>query len=726
MPFLSPRFHTFLPAAITTAVLGTLLAAPPAGAAPTPPGQGLTDEVVAGASRVDSVPTESTDRFIVKFEGGASAASNIKGNAFGRVAKDLGISVKEVRQTVSDAVVVEAAGEVPSQGADSAVALLNSLPGVEYAEKDVLMRPLAAVNDEYQGFQWNLFNDFSGLRVSAAWDRSTGAGQTIAILDTGITAHNDLLDNVLPGYDFVADPEIAVDDTGRDADPSDPGDACQDPELGEAGASSWHGTHVAGIAAAKGNNAIGIAGAAHGANLLPIRVMGACGGDLLDTVDALTWAAGGMVSGVPANASPARIINLSLGSEGVCSRTLQNAIDFAVQQGSVVIAAAGNEFQPAANVMPANCRNVVTVGATSRAGDSASYSNYGPEVDVSAPGGDGSTGSENILSTFNTGMTTPGTATYAYMQGTSMAAPHVAGVAALMLSINPALTPAQIEQMLRDSAQPFPGTCAGGCGTGIVDATAAVTLAAGVSSSPSLRSSADVVAADSGGTLWNYPSNGRGGFLPREKVGSGWSSLKQGFVTDWNSDGVLDIIAQWKDGRLTFYAGRYDGGFATARSIGTGWGDYFITVGKWRSSDRFPGIVATDPNGALWFYANASGGALSPRTGIGTGWRGLYLTMTDFDGDARMDILAKRADGNLIQYRSDGSGRFLAEARKTVGSGWQIADSMAPTTGFTGTGQQGLMTRLTDGSLAYYPYASGGWGARSIVGSGWGSFNLFR
>jgi hypothetical protein len=189
---------------------------------------------------------------------------------------------------------------------------------------------------------------------------------------------------------------------------------------------------------------------------------------------------------------------------------------------------------------------------------------------------------------------------------------------------------------------------------------------------------------------------------------------------------VLDLIAQWKDGRLMHYAGKYEGGFNPAQTIGTGWGDYFVTVGKWRTGDAYPGIVAYDANGALWHYPNASGGALSPRTGIGSGWKGLYLTMTDFDGDSRMDILAKKSDGNLVQYRSDGAGRFLSEPRKTIGTGWGIIDSITNLPGFNGVTQQGLMTRLTDGRLAYYPFTNGTWGSRTIEGSGWSAYNLFR
>ncbi|GAA2175201.1 hypothetical protein GCM10009784_16600 [Arthrobacter parietis] len=733
MPFLRSGSRALLPAAMTTAIACSLLVAPSAGASPIP-AKVLPDEVVAAPATAGSEATASTGRFIITFEDGPAAVQGAKANAFGRLAKDLGLSVREVRETADGAVVVKADGEVSTVAADGVVAALNELPGIVHVQEDVLMRPLAGVNDPGFRDQWNLFGEPAGLRVPAAWDRSTGAGQTIAILDTGITPHTDLDANVLPGYDFVADPAIAVDgNTGRDADPSDPGDACLDPEPGaEPTESSWHGTHVAGIAAAMGNNSKGMAGVAYRAKLLPLRVMGACGGLLSDTADAIRWAVGGTVAWtengishtLPANPHPARVVNMSLGAEEVCSPYLQQAIDFAVQQGSVIIAAAGNESQPATNVMPANCHNVITVGATSRAGNHASYSNFGPEVDFSAPGGDGSTGAENILSTMNSGRTAPVAEAYGYMQGTSMAAPHVAGVAALMLSVNPALSPEDIERILADSTRPLTRACANGCGTGTVDANAAVWWAAGFP--PSIRGTADVVAADAAGTLWNYPSNGKGGFAQRARIGSGWSALKNGFVTDWNQDGVLDLVAQWKDGRLTHYAGITSGGFQPAQTIGNGWGSYFVTVGKWRSGDRYPGIVAYDPQGALWHYPNPSGGVLGPRTRIGTGWNGLYLTMTDFDGDSRMDILAKKADGKLIQYRSNGTGQFLSESRRTIGTGWRSVNSMGSLPGFDQSGGQALMTRLTDGRLAYYPFAAGRWAARSIVGSGWSDYNLFR
>jgi 3-phytase len=244
-------------------------------------------------------------------------------------------------------------------------------------------------------------------------------------------------------------------------------------------------------------------------------------------------------------------------------------------------------------------------------------------------------------------------------------------------------------------------------------------------SAPSIRSAADVVAAGPDGTLWNYPATGQGGFKPRVKIGVGWSGLAKGFVADWNSDGTFDVIAQWKDGRLSFYPGRPTGGFAPARAIGTGWGSYHVTVGHWRKTDQHPGILAYDAAGTLWYYGNGAGSSLSPRIKTGTGWGGLYLTMTDFDQDGAQDLLAKRSDGRLVLFRSTGTGGFVPESRRAVGSGWNSINSITSVTGFT-TGSSGLMARLTDGRLAHYPFSRGTWAARTIVGAGWSSYNILR
>lgn len=418
--------------------------------------------------------TAPTDRIIIKFKASVRGKSAERAKAYGRAAQAAGVPVKELRATAGGANILTAPAGTGADKVDELAAALAAQPNVELAEKDAFVHTAAAPDDPGYPQQWNL-HGAAGLNLPGAWDTSTGAGVTVAVVDTGITAHPDLAPNLVPGYDFISeDPDntfsTAGDGDGRDADPSDPGDACGTEP------SSWHGTHVAGIIGAVAGNHEGIAGVAYGAKVQPVRALGACGGYISDIADAIAWAAGATLTGIPVNSTPARVINLSLGGDGSCSSYLQGAVDMATSLGSVVVAAAGNSGGPASNSNPANCNNVVAVGATGPSGSRAGYSNFGPEVDVSAPGGDmSSAGSNGILSTYNNGTVTPGQAEYAYLQGTSMASPHVAGVAALMLSANPGLTPAQVEEKLKASARPLPGICdQGGCGTGLVDAAAAV------------------------------------------------------------------------------------------------------------------------------------------------------------------------------------------------------------------------------------------------------------
>lgn len=235
-------------------------------------------------------------------------------------------------------------------------------------------------------------------------------------------------------------------------------------------------THVAGTVAAATRNAVGVAGVAYGARVQPVRVLGRCGGYTSDIADGIVWSSGGAVAGVPANETPAKVLNLSLGGGGACGPTYQDAINGAVGRGATVVVAAGNDSDDAANHRPANCENVVVVGASSREGARVIRpwwsSNYGAAVDIAAPGMD-------ITSTVNLGARAPGAEGYGSWDGTSMATPHVAGVVALMQSARGAnrLTAAQVEQVLRASARPFPNGTDRPLGAGIVDADAAVRAA---------------------------------------------------------------------------------------------------------------------------------------------------------------------------------------------------------------------------------------------------------
>jgi serine protease len=333
-------------------------------------------------------------------------------------------------------------------------------------------------NDTYYTQQWDYFDTVGGMRLPAAWDKSTGVGIRVAVIDTGYRPHVDLQGQILAGYDFIADTTISNDGNGRDSDASDPGDWTAAGQCGTgepATNSSWHGTHVAGTIAALTNNGIGVAGVAYGAKVVPVRVLGQCGGYTSDIANGIIWASGGTVSGVTNIAARAQVINMSLGGGGACDTTTQSAINSARSRGTVVVVAAGNEAQDASNSNPANCSGVIAVAATNKSGGRASYSNYGAIVDVAAPGGD--TGGA-ILSTLNAGTKAPGADSYASYMGTSMATPHVAGVVALMLAKNPALTPDDVEARLKSSARAFPASCSG-CGAGIVDASAAVDAATG-------------------------------------------------------------------------------------------------------------------------------------------------------------------------------------------------------------------------------------------------------
>ncbi|WP_071900102.1 S8 family serine peptidase [Cystobacter ferrugineus] len=350
-------------------------------------------------------------------------------------------------------------------------------PEVKFAEPDLIMRPTMVPNDPGYAYQPDLYPGTpAGINVPAAWDRTNGAGVVVAVVDTGYRPHADLAANLLGGYDFITInpylPGVSPNDgDGRDSDARDPGDWCtSDPNRQT---SSWHGTHVAGTIGAVTNNGRDIAGVAHGAKILPVRVLGMCGGYASDIADGIEWAAGLPITGVPTNATPARVINLSLGGPGTCGVGAYldyfDAITKARNKGAVVVVAAGNDGADAANTVPANCPGVLAVASVSSSGSRSWFSNYGPTVALAAPG-------ESIYSTHNTGTTVPGSDKLSYLSGTSMAAPHVAGVAALMLSANPSLAVDAVTSLLRSSSKPFPASCTG-CGIGIVDAAAAVNAA---------------------------------------------------------------------------------------------------------------------------------------------------------------------------------------------------------------------------------------------------------
>ncbi|AJC46305.1 S8 family serine peptidase [Xanthomonas sacchari] len=342
-----------------------------------------------------------------------------------------------------------------------------------------------------------------GIDVLPAWQYGTGQGVVVAVLDTGITQHPDLDTSLADaGYDFISNAlSSGRASDGRAAGGWDTGNwnnedkyllangGCIWPSIQES--STWHGTHVAGTIAARTNNGIGVAGVAPDARILPVRVLGHCGGDLADINDAIVWAAGGHVDGVPDNANPAEVINMSLGVQMAChpDSSTARAIAQANALGSVVVVAAGNENLDTSRFLPASCPGVINVAATGLTGERAPYSNYGSLISLSAPGGSslpGGTIKASVWSTFNDGDQGPGQPSYGGMDGTSMAAPHVSGVAALAISAaigagRPMPSSAELRDLLTQTSTPLLVKQTLPIGAGILNAARAVARAAGAS-----------------------------------------------------------------------------------------------------------------------------------------------------------------------------------------------------------------------------------------------------
>ncbi len=498
-------------------------------------------------------PSQPVHHLIVKLRDG-STGTTVAGRArlreFGLA---MGAELAHVRDMAGGASLVAMRAPMPLAEARNVAAALARQPGVEYAEPDVMFKRLAVPNDpRYAGWQWNLFEPTTtftgtllggngsksavatgGANLPPAWDITQGGsgGVVVAVIDTGIVNHPDLNGVATPapyvpsgrfvgGYDFVSSDVgspvlapnfVANDGDGRDPDPTDPGDwlaaadSCEDGTSGPL-ESSWHGTHMAGVVAATGNNGTGIAGIGWNVRVQPLRALGRCGGSLSDIADAIRWAAGLDVAGVPANPTPARVISLSLGSSEPCSNHTQSAVDAAIAAGAVVVAASGNEGSLSL-VSPANCTGVIAVTGHTIVGENADYANIGTGVTISAPGGGspvqlgagGPTDDDTwtgyfIWSTVLYGATDPWSfdsrgrtgAAYTGFTGTSVAAPQVAGAAALLAAVAPAATPAQIRAFLTTNVRPFPagsacaanGAFAGMCGAGLLDVGAAVAAAA--------------------------------------------------------------------------------------------------------------------------------------------------------------------------------------------------------------------------------------------------------
>ncbi len=524
----------------------------------------------AGIGRASYVspntPSLVSDRLIVKFKAnnlpmGLSVAqinSELRRPLSAQVMTTLqvatGVNIAESHAIANGAHVMLLPDGATATTLAQSIGAIAKLPNVEYVEEDRILTSQAVPNDTNYSLMWGMqpvsavagaapgLTGSYGADFETAWNTTTGtttagAAIIVAVVDTGITAHPDIVGTagvvaagagsnlVSSGYNFITDCRIrgttsvggcaagtlaASAVVAASPDASDTGDYLTAADVATpfftglvASNSSWHGTHVAGTIAAIGNNATGVIGGAYTAKILPVRVLGKGGGYTSDIANGIMWAAG--VHPSIYNPNPAKVINLSLGGAGACSATEQNAINAAVAAGTVVVVAAGNSNLDVANFSPANCNNVISVAAVAKDGSRAAYSNFSSPVTnttnptyitLAAQGGDQSlTGFDlGIGSTLNSGLTTPVAANYVYYQGTSMATPHVAATAALMLAHNPALTPADIKTILSSPASltAFPSftpsaaatalknytlfSCAIGnnCGAGILNAKLAV------------------------------------------------------------------------------------------------------------------------------------------------------------------------------------------------------------------------------------------------------------
>lgn len=424
---------------------------------------------------------EPVDGVIVRYRDGSAVKGNrslmmnrlgvMANRTFGR-AKAL--RVRHERTLGIGAELIGLSRKLDRAEAETLIRQIATDPDVAFVEANIRLQPTLTPNDPSFGSQYGFLSGAGGTHANLAWDTGfRGAGKIVAVIDTGHRPHVDLAANIINGYDFISNVSTANDGNGRDSDASDPGDWVSAGFCfsgSPARSSSWHGTHVSGTVAAVTNNGIGVAGMAHQGKVLSVRALGRCGGTLADIADAITWSSGGSVAGVPlVGANKASVINMSLGGGGGCpsSSAMQLAINGALSRGTTVVVAAGNSNANVSNFTPAGCTGagLIVVGATDSTARKASFSNYGAGVDVSAPG-------VSILSTLNASTTSPGADSYANYSGTSMAAPHVAGLVAMMHS-KPSTdcAPATCESIIKANVKPFGAAPSPGpIGTGIINA----------------------------------------------------------------------------------------------------------------------------------------------------------------------------------------------------------------------------------------------------------------
>jgi serine protease len=461
-------------------------------------GAAETNDGVRHRPGADAEPT--VERLIVKFRTNLSIQAADAGNgesvsataqaaaAKARVsalAARTSLSMNETHAIGPGMHVMQVTPIKKGEALDDTIARVMADSEVEFAVPDrrMYLHATAPADTLYSG-QWYLQSSVttpSAIDAATAWDTTQGNSNTvIAVVDTGVRFdHPDLKivasqGHLLAGYDFISPNSANVftaanDGDGRDADASDPGDWVTTADnCGRASNSSWHGTRVSGIIGALTNNNKGVAGINWDVKILPVRVIGKCGGFNSDVIAGLSWAAGLHVDGVPDNTNPAKIINVSLGGQGSCDSASANIMSTLASMGVLVVVSAGNEGGPVDS--PANCPGAMGIAGLRHIGTKVGYSSLGPEIKLAAPAGncpDDPAGCMfSIDTTTNAGTQSPVPNNESYTGhtaanrniGTSFSSPIVSGIAGLMLAVNSNLKSSALIARLQEGAKPFPTT----------------------------------------------------------------------------------------------------------------------------------------------------------------------------------------------------------------------------------------------------------------------------
>ncbi|MFO1305806.1 MAG: S8 family serine peptidase [Burkholderiales bacterium] len=733
-----------------------------------------TPAVDSRAAPAREVPPIRT--LMVKFRDPAIVAAALAdrpppADALQRVADAAHMPVAALRSMFGGAYVLQLFTPVSSDRAATIAHDLALDDAVEWAEEDAFVRPALVPNDPCYAintnpscfnaqvptafmFEWNFMAggvEAGGANLAAAWDVTTGSPAIrIGLLDTGyLYNHPDLAGRAIGGYDFIYDFAIANDNSpvqpsdctanypfvdpfappcvsSRDSDPSDPGDwidAADQPTTPGSWfrycglyPSTWHGAHSAGIIGALSNNATGIAGVNWRSKIVPLRVIGKCGGNFSDVADALAWGAGATVPGVPANPYPARVLGAMFSAWKPCGSAAQSAVDAALALGAVIVVPAGNSNDDVSAYLPANCNGVIAVAATQRQGLKASYSNSGSLIALSAPGGGARYPAapaiaDPIVSTINNGTTAPVPTGYYYdgRSGTSAAAAHVAGVASLMLSRNPKLTAAQVAAGLETTARAFPfvsGAACGGavscncftstCGAGLLDAGAAVAAV-----TPLTTKGRDLNADGKDDLVWRSTATGAAAvWLMNGTVASSAAVVYAGpnysvtHTGDFNGDGKTDLVFRSTTGQTAAWLMNGTGVLSSA---------ILMSDPNWivlRTAD-FDGDGKRD---LLWHNTFTGQTAIWLMNGLAPATAAVIfanpawvVTQTgDFNGDGKADLV----------WRNDTTGQtaiWLMNGVTPIGSGIVLTDpawTVTHVADLDGDGKSDLVWRRSSGLTA--------------------------